>query len=158
MQEDYKLLLTLGTTEFSELVNAVIKFSCDSGISTIIQTPNASQFVSASINTNIKVFEYLDNIDCLYKKIPYIITHAGAGSCYRLLELNKKILVVPNLSRIDKHQSDIGNWIKNNDYALYCDNLNNIDIDINKLINGDLNFKKYKKYDFFKVKEILGLF
>ena len=99
-----------------------------------------------------------------FTKIPFwlfndeyelIVTHAGAGSIYGLLEKGKNLIVVPNLERDDKHQSEIAKFVEDNNYALVCWDIS----DLPKLINKSRTFKKnkYDKTDFFKYDEIIRI-
>lgn len=129
-----KIFITVGTTPFDEL----IKF-CD-------QTIDTKKFnIFAQISPyakykplNFEYIEYTQNIDEYYNNYDLIISHAGAGSVYKLLELNKKTIFVPNYTMKDDHQIDICNFIEKKNYALVM-KINQKDIDINKTINESFN-------------------
>ena len=111
------VFITVGTTPFDEL----IKF-CDNNIDTtkfkvLAQTSNHSRYIA----NNITTIEFTDNIDKLYKSADIIISHAGAGSVYKILERNKKAIFVPNFTMKDNHQDDICRFVKDNHYALTLD-------------------------------------
>jgi len=55
-----------------------------------------------------------------------IITHAGAGTVFQLLEDKAKMVVIPNHDRIDAHQLDIAQYVDNNKFASVCYDLENI--------------------------------
>ncbi|HEA1399118.1 TPA: hypothetical protein RVE45_003897, partial [Escherichia coli] len=71
-------------------------------------------------------FSFRDDVDVFYNDADVIITHAGAGTLYQLLEKGKKIIAVPNLERIDKHQVDIATYMERNHYLLVCWDYNEI--------------------------------
>lgn len=108
------VFVTVGTTSFDELIknvdDIIIKFD---GFSFVLQIAQGKYKPK-----NADYFEFTSNIDEFYNDADLIITHAGAGSIYRLLELNKKIIVVPNMERVDKHQSDISTYMTDNHHAL----------------------------------------
>ena len=87
-----------------------------------------------------------------YKHSDVIITHAGAGTIFKLLELNKKIIVIPNLERVDKHQRDLANFLGENEYALVAWNLDDL-LDCLRLVES-FQPSVFKKEPFFKAEEI----
>ena len=82
------------------------------------------------------------------------ITHAGAGTIYKLLEQRKKVIIVPNLVRIDKHQRDIAQYMCDHHYSLVLwdlSSLSSIMKDIEKFSPA-----VYKKTPFFRSDEIVN--
>jgi UDP-N-acetyl-D-mannosaminouronate:lipid I N-acetyl-D-mannosaminouronosyltransferase len=71
-------------------------------------------------------FTFTDNIEAYIDQADLVITHAGAGSVFHLLEIGKPIVVVPNFERIDAHQKDLANFVERNNYASVCNNLNQL--------------------------------
>lgn len=107
-----KVFVTVGTTPFDDL----IKYLDDqdwNGVEIIAQISEKATFKPK----NIEWFEFCDNIDFYYKNYNVIISHAGAGSVYKLLELNKKCIFVPNTSMKDNHQEDICRFLSENNFA-----------------------------------------
>jgi beta-1,4-N-acetylglucosaminyltransferase len=117
-----KIFVTIGTTSFPELIKKVDNIK---GLNVIIQTPKEGK--DEYIPKNYKFFEFCEDIEKYYNWADIIITHAGAGSVYKLLELGKKIIIIPNLSRVDTHQTDLADYIKEMQYALVCYDLNQLE-------------------------------
>ncbi|BDM62832.1 hypothetical protein NFHSH190041_02840 [Shewanella sp. NFH-SH190041] len=145
-----RIFVTVGTTSFDKLIEIIDEFA---------KKNQHFEFVFQIADgifkpQNGEYFKFTEDINSYYNQFNFIITHAGAGSIYKLLELNKNILVVPNLYRVDKHQSDISNFVEKNNHALVCWKLKDID----KLVNKMRTFspRKYKKISFFKKNEILN--
>lgn len=108
------VFVTVGTTKFDELIRHIDEtFKGESPFSFTYQISDGDYKPK-----NGQFFSFKNNIEDFYNESDIIITHAGAGSIYRLLELGKKIIVVPNFSRIDKHQSDISSYMENNNHCL----------------------------------------
>lgn len=149
------ILLTTGTTRFDTLVYAVINDSVSFGLNSfIIQSPSIKNI---EINCDCEKFEYVDNIESYVNKCEIIITHAGAGNVYRLLEntsITKKIIVVPNLERKDKHQADLARFIEEKRYAFVCWDVNEIYTAIDIAVNY-FERQPYSKVSFFKSSDIL---
>ncbi|MFT6926884.1 MAG: beta-1,4-N-acetylglucosaminyltransferase [Psychromonas sp.] len=148
----YKIFITVGTTEFDSLIKAVDTLFV-----------NQSEYVftaqiSSSANykpSNIDFFEFSSDIDRYVDEADFIITHAGAGSVYSMLEKGKKVIVVPNLSRIDHHQIELTNYVNKNNLAIACNKLDELPSLIELLKNKELC--SYQKEDFFGVEIIRNL-
>ena len=59
-------------------------------------------------SNNIKIYDYLDQ-DSFKKHIKdakYVIIHGGVGSIFDCLNLGKKVIAVPRLSRYGEHHND----------------------------------------------------
>jgi beta-1,4-N-acetylglucosaminyltransferase len=105
-----KVLVTVGSTVFDSLVSVLDK-KCDS-VNMLFQLSNGKY---TPVNHDFKRF--IPNIDSEYKKYDLVVTHAGAGSVYALLEKGKQILVVPNLERDDDHQKELAQFVEENNFG-----------------------------------------
>lgn len=143
-----KIFVTVGTTAFDDLIKHMDNLSLEDEI--IFQISDAHKYVPS----NHKYFSFTDNIENYYNVSDIIITHSGAGSVYRLLELKKKIIIVPNMTRVDTHQMDLANYMKDNKFALVCTDLNELS-DMLKNFNS-IQIKEYKFDPFFKQNEIVN--
>jgi len=142
------IFVTVGTTKFDNLIKTVDKKLKDLDSEITMQISNGEYKPK-----NFEFFEYTKDIKKYFIESDIIITHAGAGSIYELLELEKKIIIVPNLDRIDKHQKDIANYMDSNGYAKKLDSFDRLIETIDFVVNN--NFKKFEKEIFFKANEIL---
>ncbi|MEX9604329.1 PssE/Cps14G family polysaccharide biosynthesis glycosyltransferase [Providencia rettgeri] len=141
-----KILLTLGTTPFDSLVRY---------IDTQLNNTNiVIQSMGNYIPKNHEHFSFESNINKIYKDYDIIITHAGAGSIYNLLEMKKKIVIVPNLERVDNHQQDIALYVEKNNYALIAWRFEEIPICLDKIKNGII-LNKYTKDEFKMYNDII---
>ena len=103
--------------------------------------------------SNFPWYRFSESIEQDYLKASIIISHGGAGSLYRLLELNKKIIVVPNSDRVDDHQNDIANFLSKRGHVLLANNQNEL-VDLISYANSFFPVR-FLKQDFFKAKEII---
>lgn len=142
-----RILVTVGTTPFDSLVHAVDKLSLPN---VLIQ--HASKTIIGLSSENI---DFICDIGSEYERADLIITHAGAGSVYKLLELGKNLIVVPNLERIDSHQKELAKYVEDNDYALVLWDLHNLVGVLKK--SESFVYKKYQSEAFFKFNEIANL-
>jgi beta-1,4-N-acetylglucosaminyltransferase len=143
------IFVTVGTTPFDSLIEYLDNMESKEEI--ILQISKDAKYIPK----NKKYFQFISNINEYYEKASLIITHAGAGSIYNLLEKEKIIIIVPNTERVDNHQLDITEYMKNENYALTCFNLNSLEKMIKNINN--YNLKMYEKDSFFKAKEISKL-
>ncbi|XOV79153.1 MAG: PssE/Cps14G family polysaccharide biosynthesis glycosyltransferase [Aestuariibacter sp.] len=67
---------------------------------------------------NFDFFEFDSSLESHLAWADAVITHAGAGSVFSLLEDGKKCLVVANLERQDKHQAELADYVVKNGFAL----------------------------------------
>ncbi|MBY7733392.1 glycosyltransferase [Vibrio splendidus] len=123
------ILVTVGTTAFDELI-AVIdeKFEQDKSVKVVAQTSSSSSYTPK----NFESFQFSDNFQSYVDSADLIITHAGAGSVYSMLENRKKLIVVPNLTRADNHQIELAKYVQDNNFALSCFDLAEVQSCINK--------------------------
>ncbi|MBJ2145468.1 glycosyltransferase [Vibrio sp. IB15] len=138
------ILVTVGTTAFDELI-AIIdkKFENDSSVKIIAQTSSSSGYTPK----NIDFFEFSDSFQSYVDSADLIITHAGAGSVYSMLEIAKKLVVVPNLTRADNHQIELARYVQGNNFAVSCFDLTEIQACIYKAKGMD--FESYQSDKFF---------
>ena len=136
-----KLFITVGTTPFDSLIRY-----CDENInlSKFEVIAQVSELASYTVQ-NIKGITFTKDINTYYNDADIVITHAGAGSTYNLLEMNKKVILVPNNTLKDGHQNDICKFIKDHNYGEVLSLENNI-IDLNVIllsVHGNL-YMQYK--------------
>jgi beta-1,4-N-acetylglucosaminyltransferase len=145
-----KVLVTLGTTPFDELLNAILALGIDDEHDLVVQSKHydMSKFKNG--------FAFSDKIEDWYIWADVIITHAGAGSVYRNLEAGRKLIVVPNLSRKDKHQLELANYVNEQKYAQVCYEFTQLPDLISKA--ADYQYHVYNNDSFTGVKDIIKLF
>jgi len=143
-----KIFVTVGTTRFDSLIENIDKKLNHTNNEIIFQIADGEYKPK-----NFKYFDFTPNIQSYFENSDIIITHAGAGSIYELLELKKKILIVPNLDRVDKHQSDIADFMDENNYAKKLKKYEELDKVIKYIFS--ISFNQFTKDSFFKVDEII---
>ncbi|MCX8788731.1 PssE/Cps14G family polysaccharide biosynthesis glycosyltransferase [Vibrio parahaemolyticus] len=142
-----KIFVTVGTTKFDTLIRAV-DFSSDTESHQYTYQIADGEYKPSSGS----YFTFTSDIEDYYNQADVVITHAGAGSIYGLLERNKTIIIVPNLDRVDKHQSDIADFMEEGGYARVCYNMELIGEIISSIV--EFQPRKFIKKDFFKQEEI----
>jgi len=146
MQEDYKVLVTVGTTSFDGLISYLDIQSLNGFLLTMQIGPGHY------LPKNHKYFRFDYSLPDHYSEYDVIITHAGAGTVFSCLERGLKLIVVPNLERLDPHQLELSNYLEKKNYALVAKELTQVQ----KLLEivHDFQPTTYKSKKFFKVSEI----
>lgn len=145
------IFVTVGTTPFDSLIQQLDVLAKDCPQFNI--TAQVSNFSNYEVK-NFSSFQFSSDIDDYICNSQLVITHAGAGSVYRLLELEKTVLVVPNVERIDKHQIEIANFVESQNYASVCYDIDKLKEAIDKALLTTSSV--YRKVDFFGETMILG--
>jgi len=128
------IFVTVGTTPFNSLIESIDKSGLQEDF--VLQTAEAEY-----VPKNYKHITFTDEVDKYFSDAEIIITHGGAGTLFRLLALNKKIIAVANEERSDKHQSDIIKKLQAEGHLIWCSNPN----DMGSCIESARAFKP-KKY------------
>ena len=135
-----KVLVTTGTTGFPSLVSAIEEY-CSKYCVTFQVGPGPLAKTGRS-------FHFTENLAAYIEAADVVVTHAGAGTLFGLLEARKAFVTCPNLERVDKHQSDICNWIEKNRYGEVCWDIHEIDRSIVKALNERWNMYTAEPFEF----------
>jgi beta-1,4-N-acetylglucosaminyltransferase len=146
-----KLLVTVGTSLFDSLIKAV-----DTQIDGNDYQVTCQIGVGKYQPVNHARISFSNEFDALLEDADIVIAHAGAGTIFKLLEMGKKILVVPNLERVDKHQSDLAEFVSTSGYGIVCLDLTKLAEHLQEAIEFKAN--KYQKDAFFMADEIISYF
>ena len=146
-----KILVSVGTTKYDSLISYIDSKPYFDTLPIEFQIADGKY-----IPQRHPYFTFIESTGIIkkYQEADITITHAGAGTIYKLLEMGKKIIVVPNLERIDKHQKDISDFLLKNRYALVAYSMTQLEMFID--IIQSYNFRKFEKENFFKSEEIIS--
>lgn len=147
------ILVTVGTTRYDKLIAQVASLASSSEMSEHVFFCQRADGLSFPETDNYKEMDYIPYIEKRYPEFDLVITHAGAGSIFSLIDNGKKIIIVPNLDRIDKHQADIAQYMGEHDYSIICWDVNKLGSLIKKAINFQI--KPFKMVRFFKDDEFV---
>lgn len=146
------ILVTVGSSPFESLIRAV-----DSAAQSLNEYNFTFQISDGAYKPRHgRYFPFTKEFTNYIDEADIIITHAGAGTVFELLEKQKKCIIVPNYERIDKHQSDLTTYVEKKQLALTCHKLDEISAYISKV--NTFTAKKYIKEDFFFTEELIYLF
>ncbi|WP_448546886.1 PssE/Cps14G family polysaccharide biosynthesis glycosyltransferase [Thalassotalea fusca] len=136
-----KIFVTVGNTHYDTLIKAVDEQVNVQEHQVVLQIANGTY-----VPKNHEHIRFTQEIDKYFDEAELVITHAGAGSVFHLLELNKKMIVVPNTERIDNHQLDLANYVATEDIGGVCTDLGDIRLKIDEV--GAKAFKPYSHEPF----------
>lgn len=131
------IFVTIGTTDFSHLIAFCDKLGKNPKFKIVCQIANVKYTPE-----DIEFFRFTKNIEHYYLESDVIISHAGAGTVYRILEMGKKLIVVPNPGLKDSHQIDICKYLEENNLAFVANNVSETEDLLNKITAH--SFSKYK--------------
>lgn len=117
-----KIFVTVGNTQYNSLIKAIDESLSPDKFDVTIQLADGKY-----TPLHHKFFRYTQDIKSYFNDADVIITHAGAGSVFQLLEDKAKMVVIPNHDRIDTHQLDLAQYVDNNKFANVCYDLDNIE-------------------------------
>jgi beta-1,4-N-acetylglucosaminyltransferase len=144
-----RIFVTVGTTAFDELVEFVDTCPFFESHNVIMQY-GPGQYIPK----NRESFAFDNSIEEYYKSSDFIITHGGAGSIYKLLELSLPLCAIPNLERIDDHQLDICYNLSRKGYILSANPISDVCEKIQAFLDGEIKLVPFKKEAFYCAEEI----
>lgn len=130
------IFVTVGTTQFDELVEAIDKIAPKLNEEVVMQAGNYGYKPR-----NCKHFSFADDLHGYFKKANIIIAHGGGGITFEVLNLEKKLISVDNPRVLDGHQGDLLEKLSLEGYLIWCKDLNKIENYIEDL--RKLQGKKY---------------
>lgn len=144
------MLITVGTSKFDRLFRAVdssvllrkYRVICQIGVGSYL--PSVGQ-----------VIRHSDRFDNIFASADLIICHAGIGTVFEGLRLKKRLVVVPNNDRVDKHQNELAKYLIANELAEVAVDLESLDNCIRRAMTQEP--KVFKPTAFFKKAEVLSL-
>lgn len=107
-----KCFVTVGTTEFDELIRAIDSEASKSALTARGFTCVICQIGRGSYKPSFPHFDYTPDIPSYINDADLVISHAGnlktgAGTIIETLRLHKPLIVVINSRLMDNHQADI---------------------------------------------------
>ncbi|HIJ01802.1 TPA: glycosyltransferase [Candidatus Woesearchaeota archaeon] len=132
------IYVTIGTTQFDELIIAIDKIASKIDENIIIQIGKGKY-----IPKNYQYFRFTKNPKKYYKKANLVIAHGGAGTTFEVLNLQKKLISVANNKVPDSHQGDLLKKLSEENYIIWCKDVSKICDSITQ--SKKFRFKKYVK-------------
>lgn len=146
-----QIFVTVGTTKFPELIDAVIsdeilailsKYQCKK---LVIQHGSGQPIsfdkikeISLEFGIETCCFDYKSTIQPDIVASNLVISHAGAGSCIEVLKAHKPLIVVVNDKLMHNHQTELAEQLSKDGHLLFClpNTLANTLNDVNQKIHS----------------------
>ena len=114
-KEGKNIFVTVGTTKFDQLVNAVTSkialewMECNGFSSLTIQHGRGAkpEILTHSSSIKIQSYDFRPSLKEDMEHADLILSHAGAGTVMECLRMNKKLVVVINTALMDNHQMEL---------------------------------------------------
>jgi len=135
------ILVTVGTTPFDCLIQQIDQ-NGSKDLDIFFQIASGKYEPK-----NFPWIRFTEEIDDLYDQSEFIISHAGAGSVFNILDRRKKVIVIPNMTRNDPHQKELAEFLHHNNYAPVCWNPTDIISYIQRV--NEFQFRMFQKIPFF---------
>lgn len=132
------IFVTVGTNDFESLIVAVDKLAPKITEKIVCQVANNKYLPS-----NCAYFRFENSLEHYFDKASLVITHGGAGTLFRLLELGKKIIGVDNFECQGQHQAELLKKLADEGYIIWCKDLGKLQKLIAEIRH--LSFKSYSK-------------
>ncbi|BDX07652.1 PssE/Cps14G family polysaccharide biosynthesis glycosyltransferase [Planctobacterium marinum] len=123
-----KVLVTVGTTPFNSLFEALENCDIPEGLELECQIAEGTY-----VPRKFSYFRFSDDFAQKLMAADAVISHAGAGTVFSLLELAKPAIVVANLERKDNHQIELARYVAQSELALGVLQIDALQTAINQL-------------------------
>lgn len=137
-----KIVVSVGTTPFNSLFQNLDHCRIPEGVEIECQIASGSY-----IPQNFSYFRFTEDFDRTLSSAHAVISHAGAGNVFKLLEMGKPAIVVANLERKDPHQLELARYVNENNLALGLTELSALQPSLNKILSFQPS--PYQKTGFF---------
>lgn len=121
MKKELFLFVTVGSTDFDDLIKAVDNLVPKLDTKGIMQIGNGKYKP-----VNLKYFRFKETLEPFYKKATLAVAHGGLGTTIELLKLRIPLVSVSNPDRFDKHQDDLLKAMEDEGYLVWCKSLNDL--------------------------------
>lgn len=113
------IFVTVGTTQFDELVEAIDSVAPKLEEEVIIQMGNGE-----FIPKYCRYFTFEDDLFKYFKQADIVVAHGGAGVTFEALKLGKILISKDNPNVLAGHQQDLLNKLSQDGYLIWCKDLN----------------------------------
>ncbi len=130
------IFVTIGTTDFDELVETMDKLAPSLTDQVIIQVGK-----SKYVPQNCEYFCFAPSLAPYIEQADLVISQGGMAVTYEVLNSHKKLISVENTTYVDGHQKDILEMLAKENYLAWCRDLS----DLPRLLDrsSELEFKPY---------------
>ncbi|KAL4443110.1 hypothetical protein ABPG74_002177 [Tetrahymena malaccensis] len=164
------IFATVGTTEFDELLTALVQpdminLLAQHKFTKMVLQKGRGKFQMIEdyikkLPIEIELFDFKPTLTNEFQQADFVISHCGAGTLLEGLILKKKICAVVNSTLMDNHQEEILNKLLEQNYIYGIKDLNNFSSQIKEILeqlNKDV-LKEYPNCDDTKIAKVIESF
>ena len=122
MKKELFLFVTVGSTDFDDLIKAVDNLVPKLETKGIMQIGNGKYKP-----VNLKFFRFKETLEPFYKKATLAVAHGGLGTTIELLKHRIPLVSISNPDRFDKHQDDLLKAMEDEGYLVWCKRLKDLE-------------------------------
>jgi|YNPNPStandDraft_1061719.scaffolds.fasta_scaffold138122_2 UDP-N-acetylglucosamine transferase subunit ALG13 len=112
------VFVTVGTTEFDALVQAMDAWAADHGERVVVQIGHGTY-----VPRHAEHFRFAPTLIPYYNEADLVVAHGGLGTTMEVLHLGKPLVSVSNPDRYDRHQEDLLEALEAAGHLLWCRDL-----------------------------------
>lgn len=109
------IFLTVGTTDFDELVRAMDLLAPS------LEGPIVAQIGRGRYEPqHMEWFRYAPSLDPYYARARIVVAHGGLGTAVEVLQRGIRLIGVSNPDRYDRHQEDLLRALERRGHMIWC--------------------------------------
>lgn len=116
------IFVTVGTTEFDDLVNAMDELAPQLKKPVIIQVGHGH----ARPRHAAKWFDFAPSLDEYMRTAELIVSHGGLGSLTEAIRARRRVVGISNHNRYDLHQDEILKHFESQKFLIWCRSLDQL--------------------------------
>ena len=138
----------MGTSSFDTLFKAVSdsKFCAENELTCQIGAGSYRPM-------NGRVLRYTNNFKMMLDTADLVVSHAGIGTVFESLKMDKKLVVVANMERVDKHQQELSRYLKEHGLAVVLTKVEELDAALKAALS--FNRSAFNPEGFFRMSDVL---
>ena len=109
------IFVTVGTTDFDDLVRALDAMAPDLNDEMVIQYGHGTHEPQ-----NCEAFRFTNSLDPYYEKADLVISHGGLCTVMEVCRRGLKLVAMANPDRFDDHQTDILSYMSDAGHLVWC--------------------------------------
>lgn len=109
------IFVTVGTTDFDELVRAMDRVAPTLGEEVIAQIGRGKY-----VPQHMEHFRFAPSLEPYYRRARVVVAHGGLGTVVEVLQRGIKLIGVSNPDRYDRHQEDLLRALERRGHMLWC--------------------------------------
>jgi len=109
------IFVTVGTTDFDDLVRAMDALAPTLGEKVVAQTGRGRY-----VPLHMAHFDFVPSLEPYYSRARLVVAHGGLGTAIEVLQRKLKLIGVSNPDRYDHHQEDILRTLSERGHMLWC--------------------------------------